>query len=63
MADGQVLMWGRDAAAPGGQGIPRPISGLGEHMVVQARALHHREHRLRTCTTKHNITMQSLSGH
>ena len=41
LADGQLLTWGQEAAArSGGQGIPRPLSGLGEHVVVQARLLH-----------------------
>ena len=42
--DGQLLTWGQDAAAqPGGPGIPRPLSGLGEHVIVQARPMQHRQ--------------------
>ena len=42
-------MWGQEAAAkPGGQGIPWPLRGLGEHVVVQARPMQLRQLRL-TC--------------
>lgn len=36
LADGQLLTWGGGAGAAGGQGIPRAVAGLGEHVVVQA---------------------------
>jgi hypothetical protein len=39
LTDGQLFTWGRDAGGAGdSQGIPRPLSGLGEHVFVQARA-------------------------
>lgn len=43
-ANGQLLTWGQEAAAqPGGHSVPQPMSGLGEHVVVQARPLQHRQ--------------------
>ncbi len=37
LTDGQLFTWGRDAGGAGDKGIPRPLSGLGEHVFVQAR--------------------------